>query len=49
MLYVRDISAAASALGLRTTVAGANVALASGDDDVTFERTREADVCVTSR
>jgi len=42
MLYVRDINAAASALGLRTTVTGANVALASGDDDVTFERTRQA-------
>lgn len=43
MMYVRDISAAADALGLRKTVTGANVALAVGEDDVTFERTRAAD------
>ena len=43
MLSVRDINAAANALGLRRTATGANVALASGDDDMTFERTRQAD------
>lgn len=40
MLYVRDINTAAKALGLRATATGANVALASGKFDVTFERVR---------
>lgn len=43
MLYVRDIDAAAALLGLRQTRTGGNVALASGDYDVVFERTREVD------
>ena len=42
MVYVRDIGTAANALGLRQTTTGANVALASGDYDVTFERARLA-------
>jgi hypothetical protein len=40
MLYVRDIGEAANALKLRETTTGANVALAAGDYDVAFERTR---------
>jgi hypothetical protein len=40
MIYVRDISAAANALGLRATTTGANVALAAGEYEVTFERVR---------
>ena len=43
MVYVRDIGAAATALGLRKTTTGANVALATGDYDVTFERARQVD------
>jgi hypothetical protein len=43
MLYVRDISEAAAVLKLRATPTGANVALAAGDYDVTFERTRLED------
>ena len=43
MLYVRDITAAASLLELRPTATGANVALASGDYDVVFERTQVVD------
>ena len=42
MIYVRDIGAAA-ALGLRATTAGANVALAAGENDATFERVRVVD------
>lgn len=38
MLYVRDIASAAELLELRPTESGANVALASGDYDVVFER-----------
>jgi hypothetical protein len=40
MLYVRDISEAATVLKLRATATGANVALAAGDYDVAFERIR---------
>ncbi len=43
MLYVRDIDSAAALLGLRQTRTGATVALAAGDYDVVFERTREVD------
>jgi hypothetical protein len=43
MLYVRDISEAATVLKLRATTTGANVALAAGDYDVAFERTRLED------
>lgn len=43
MLYVRDIGTAASALGLRKAMTGANVALAAGDYDVALARTRLAD------
>lgn len=43
MIYVRDVAAAAVELGLRTTSTGSNVALAAGDHDVVFERTRQAD------
>lgn len=43
MLYVRDISSAASVLKLRETTAGANVALAAGNYDVVFERTQVVD------
>ncbi len=43
MLYVRDIRAAAALLGLRETGVGANVALASGENDVVFERTQLVD------
>jgi hypothetical protein len=43
MLYVRDIAAAAAMLELRPTTTGANVALASGDYDVVFERTQLID------
>ena len=43
MVYVRDIGAAATALDLRKTTTGANVALAMGDYDVTFERARQVD------
>jgi hypothetical protein len=43
MLYVRDIAAAAALLELRPTTTGANVALASGDYDVVFERTQVVD------
>lgn len=41
-LYVRDTSDAATALGLRPTESGANVALAAGDYDVVFDRAEEA-------
>ena len=40
MLYVQDIAAAVALLELRSTTTGANVALASGDYDVVFERTQ---------
>lgn len=40
MLYVRDISDASKALGLRAAATGGNVVLAAGDFDVVFERTR---------
>jgi hypothetical protein len=43
MIYVRDIAAAATELGLRTTSTGSNVALAAGDYDVVFERPRRLD------
>jgi hypothetical protein len=43
MLYVRDIAAAERLLELRPTTTGANVALASGDYDVVFERTQVVD------
>lgn len=43
VLYVRDISKAATALELRATIAGANVVLVAGDYEVTFERTRLMD------
>lgn len=43
MLYVREISEAAALLNLRATPTGANVALAAGDYDVAFERTRLED------
>jgi hypothetical protein len=43
MIYVREVGAAATALGLRKTTTGANVALASGEFDVTFARVRLAD------
>ena len=43
MIYVRDIGTAANALGLRATTAGANVALAAGEYDATFERARVVD------
>ena len=43
MLYVRDIAAAATLLELRPTTTGANVALASSDYDVVFERTQVVD------
>jgi hypothetical protein len=43
MVYVGDISTAANALGLRATTTGANVALAAGEYDVTFERVRLVD------
>jgi hypothetical protein len=43
MLYVRDIAAAAKLLELRPTTTGANVALASGDYDVVFERAKMID------
>jgi len=43
MVYVRDISTAANAFGLRATTMGANVALAAGDYDVVFERARLVD------
>lgn len=43
MIHVRDISTAATALGLRGTTTGANVALAAGEYDVTFERVRLVD------
>lgn len=42
-LYVRDISAATELLELRPTESGANVALASGDYDVVFERAQMID------
>jgi hypothetical protein len=42
-VYVRDIAAAAEALGLRRTDTGANVALATGRYDVVFDRTEIAD------
>jgi hypothetical protein len=38
MLYVRDLAEASSALGLRGTTMGSNVALASSDHDVVFDR-----------
>ena len=37
-VYVRDLPAAAAALGLRRTETGANVALATGKYDVVFDR-----------
>lgn len=40
MLYVRNIQSAVSALGLRSVSSGANVALAEGEYDVVFDRTR---------
>jgi hypothetical protein len=43
MLYVRDAAAAAELLELRPTESGANVALASGDYDVVFEREQVID------
>jgi hypothetical protein len=43
MLYVRDIASAAELLELRPTESGANVALASGDYDVVFEREQVID------
>jgi hypothetical protein len=43
MLYVRDIAAAAAQLEIRPTTTGANVALASGEYDVVFERTELVD------
>lgn len=43
MVYVRDLGAAANVLGLRATTTGANVALAAGEYDVTFERSRLVD------
>ncbi len=43
MLYVRDIVAAAALLELRPTTTGANVALATGDYDVVFERAQVVD------
>lgn len=43
MLYVREIATAAKLLELRPTTTGANVALASGDYDVAFERTQVVD------
>lgn len=43
MIYVRDISSVAKALGLRATTTGANVALAAGEYDVTLERVRLVD------
>lgn len=43
MLYVRDIAAASELLELRPTESGANVALASGDYDVVFERAQMTD------
>lgn len=43
MLYVKDIDAAATDLGLRTTTTGANVVLATSDYDVVFARAREVD------
>jgi hypothetical protein len=43
MLYVRDIAAVERLLELRPTTTGANVALASGDYDVVFERTQVVD------
>jgi len=43
MLYVRDIAAASELLELRPTESGANVALASGDYDVVFERAQMID------
>jgi hypothetical protein len=42
-LYVRDIADAAELLELRPTESGANVALASGDYDVVFERVQMID------
>ena len=42
MLYVRDVTAAAKALGLRATATGGNVVLAAGKYDVVFERARQA-------
>ena len=42
-LYVRDPAAAAELLELRPTETGANVALASGDYDVVFERAQMID------
>jgi hypothetical protein len=43
MLYVRDTAAAAALLELRATTTGANVALATGDYDVVFERAQVVD------
>jgi hypothetical protein len=43
MLYVRDIAAAAAELEPRPTKTGANVALASGEYDVVFERPQLVD------
>lgn len=42
-LYVRDLRAAAEALSLRPTDTGANVALATGDYDVVFDRAETVD------
>lgn len=39
-LYVRDLAQAASALGLRETSTGANIALAVSEYDVVFERAK---------
>jgi hypothetical protein len=43
MLYVRDIAAAGTLLELRPTTSGANVALASSNYDVVFERAQVVD------
>jgi hypothetical protein len=42
-VYVRDLAGSAEALGLRRTDTGANVALATGKYDVTFDRTETVD------
>lgn len=42
-IYVRDIDEAAEALALRPVESGANVALASGDYDVVFDRAERDD------
>jgi len=43
MVYVRDLQAAASTLELRPASSGANVALASSEYDVVFERATRSD------